>query len=217
MKSKAIILLTSVLLFNSCIVKSLQPFYTKTDISYIESLIGEWTDQKNDTWTVSSVKAEFIRDKKEGVKLSEEDKKAYEAYKDGYIINYTKNEKNAMFIAMPFKIDESYFLDFIPFEFNTEGINKLAANHLIKTHSVAKLEFDNSDKISFLWLTEEHVKKLFKENKLRLKHELIGIEEELLLTASSQELSAFLKKYNASSIKDKWKSSDTMSLTKSKP
>lgn len=102
------------------------------------------------------------------------------------------------------------------YEFNTEDINKLAVNHLIKTHSVAKLEFDNSDNISFLWLTEEHVKKLFKENKLRLKHELIGIEEELLLTASSQELSAFLKKYNASSIKDKWKSSDTMSLTKSK-
>jgi len=215
MKSKALILLASVLLLNSCIVKSLQPFYTKGDISYIESLIGEWTDQKKGAWTVTSVKAEFAKNQKENIAFSEESKKTYKAYKDGYIIKYIKNEKEAMFLAMPFKIQESYFLDFIPFDFDTEGINNLAASHLVKAHSVAKLEYDNTNTISFLWLTEEHIKNLFKENTLRLKHELIGIEEELLLTASSQELSAFLKKYNTSSIKDKWKSSDTMTLTKS--
>ncbi|WP_299766965.1 hypothetical protein [uncultured Dokdonia sp.] len=214
MKSKALILLASVLLLNSCIVKSLQPFYTKGDISYIESLIGKWTDQKNNTWVVTSLREEFTKDQKEGVKLSEEDRKAFETYKDGYLITYTRKNKKAVFIAMPFKIEGQYFLDFILFDFDTESINNLAASHLIKTHSVAKIELDNNKNASFLWLTEEHLKNLFKTDKLRLKHEIIGPDEALLLTASSQELSAFLKKYNTSSIKDKWKSSDTMTLTK---
>ncbi|GGG22844.1 hypothetical protein GCM10011344_24530 [Dokdonia pacifica] len=214
MKSKALILLTSVLLFSSCIVKSLQPFYNTEDLSYNEKLIGTWTDQKNDTWSVTSVKEEFAKGLKEGEKLSEDEKESFETYKDGYIINYTKKNKEVLFIAMPFKIEGQYFLDFIPYDFDSESINDLASQHLLKTHSVAKIELDDTNNISFLWLTEEHIKNLFKADKLRLKHEIVGPDEVLLLTASSKELSAFLKKYNASSIKDKWKSSDILKLTK---
>ena len=212
MKLKAIILLASVLLFSSCIVKSIQPFYTKGDISYNEKIIGTWTDQKGGVWEVISMKEQFDKDKKEGATLSEDDIKEYETYKNGYIINYVKKEKKVAFIAMPFKIEEHYFLDFIPFDFDTESINNLAAEHLIKTHSVAKLDINSTQQVSFSWLTEERIKDLFNTSKLRLKHELVGPEEALLLTASSQELSAFLKKYVSASIEDKWKSSDALTL-----
>ncbi|MFC4635171.1 hypothetical protein ACFO3O_14765 [Dokdonia ponticola] len=214
MKLKAFILLASVLLFSSCIVKSIQPFYTKGDLSYTEKLIGIWTDQKGGVWDVISMKEQFMKDQKENSNVSEDDKKAFEAYKEGYIVKYVKKEKEVVFIAMPFQLEGQYFLDFIPFEFDTESINHLAAEHLIKTHSVAKLDINAAQKISFSWLTEERIKTLFNDNKLRLKHEIVGPEEALLLTASSQELSAFLKKYLTASIEDKWKSSDALTLTK---
>jgi hypothetical protein len=212
MKLKAIILLASVLLFSSCIVKSIQPFYTKGDLSYNKNLPGTWTDQKGGTWEVISMKEQFDKDKKEGVALSEDDIKEYETYKKSYFINYIIKGKKVSFIAMPFKIEGHYFLDFIPFDFDTESINNLAAEHLIKTHSVAKLDVNSTQQVSFSWLTEERIKSLFNNNKLRLKHELVGPEEALLLTASSQELFAFLKKYVSTSIEDKWKSSDSLTL-----
>ena len=214
MKLKAFILLASVLLFSSCIVKSIQPFYTEGDLSYNEKLVGTWTDQKGGVWDVMSMKEQFIKDRKENIELSEDDKKAFEAYKQGYIVKYVKKEKEVVFIVMPFQIEGQYFLDFIPFDFDTESINNLAAEHLLKTHSVAKLDINSTQQISFSWLTEERIKNLLNANTLRLKHEIVGPEEALLLTASSQELSAFLKKYITASIEDKWKSSDTLTLTK---
>ena len=214
MKTKGLILILTILLFSSCIVKSLQPFYTKDSLSFNEKLLGSWTDNEKGQWIVESIKAKFEQDKKEGVELSEEDFRAFEAYKDGYYLNYIKNEKEAGFVAMPFKINEQYFLDFIPIEIEDDEINSLAAEHLLKTHSVTKLDINSDQSISFSWLSEERMKDIFDAQKIRLKHEKIGFEEDLLLTASSEELYLFLKKYMQSDIEDKWKKSDMLTLKK---
>ena len=222
MKTKGLILILVVLLFSSCIVKSLYPFYTKDSLNFNEKLLGSWTDNKKGEWTIASIKDEFIKDRKEGIEFSEDDKKAFQNYKDGYVINYIKKEKEAGFIAMPFKIDNHYFMDFIPLEIEDDEINSLAAQHLLKTHSVAKLEINSDHNISFSWLSEKRMKEIFEANKIRLKHEKVGPEEVLLLTASSEELYTFLKKYIKSDIKNKWgdedkkiNTSDRLNLTKS--
>ncbi|MBC3847089.1 hypothetical protein H8K90_11905 [Winogradskyella echinorum] len=209
---KSIILIAIAILLNSCIVKSLQPFYTKDSLSFDKNLLGNWIDNKKGEWTVESIKEKFEQDKREGVTLSEEDKVAYETYKSGYYIKYLKKEKEASFIAMPFKINNQYFLDFIPIEIGDEEINSLAAEHLLKTHSVAKLDINKT--VSLSWLDESKVKDIFNANKMRLKHENIGPEEALLLTATSEELYAFLKKYMKANIENKWKKSDQLTLTK---
>jgi hypothetical protein len=214
MKTKGLILILTVFLCSSCIVKSLQPFYTKDSLSFNEKLIGNWIDNKKGQWTVESIKEKFDQDRKEGIVLSEEDLHAFEAYKKGYYVKYVKQNNEAGFIAMPFKIREQYFLDFIPIEIEDEEINSLAAAHLLKTHSVSKLDIKSDDELSFSWLSEKRVTDLFSQSKLRLKHENIGPEETLLLTATSKELYAFLQKYMQAEIKDKWKSTDRLTLTK---
>jgi len=219
MKTKGLILILTVSLFSSCIVKSLQPFYTKASLKFNEKLLGSWTDNKNGQWTIASVRDEFIKDRKEGIEFSEDDKKAFQNYKDGYIINYVKKDNEAGFIAMPFKIDQQYFLDFIPIEIDDEEINSLAAEHLLKTHSVAKLDFTKDDAVRLSWLSEEKITDLINANRMRLKHERIGPEEILLLSAKSEELYAFLEKYLSSNVEDKWKKSDMLTLvnTNAKP
>lgn len=221
MKTKGIIIVFAVLLFSSCIVKSLQPFYTKDSLSFNEKLIGNWVDNKKGQWTVESIKDKFEQDRKEGTEFSEEDLRALETYKEGYYVNYLKNDKEAGFIAMPFKIGNQYFIDFIPIEIDDNEINSLAAEHLLKTHSVSKLDMKSDDELSFSWLSEERITDLFDQSKLRLKHENIGPEETLLLTATSKELFAFLTKYTETDLfkkyeeKDnKWKSNDRLTLTK---
>lgn len=214
MKTKSLLIILSVSIFSSCIVKSLQPFYTDESLSYNEKLLGNWTDHNKGEWTVESIKDKFEQDQKEGVKLSKEDLRAFETYKKGYYIRYLKNDKNAGFIAMPFKIDTQYFLDFIPIEFDESQINSLAAEHLLKTHSVAKLDLNSDANLVLSWLTEERITDFFEEEKIRLKHQATGFDEDLLLTASSKELYKFLKKYMNSNFKDKWKEDDRLRLTK---
>jgi hypothetical protein len=215
MKSKLVILILGVFIFSSCIVKSLHPFYTKDKISFNKNLIGTWIDKKGNEWEIESVKEQMLKDQKEGLELSKEDKQEYENYKDAYLIGYTKKEKEAGFIAMPFIVDGQYFMDFIPFDIDDiQKINDLASEHLLKTHSVVKLDIDTNHKISFSWLSEETIGDLIDNQKIRLKHEVLGLEEDLLLTASSEELSSFLQKLLKADIEDKWKESDTYSLTR---
>ncbi len=214
MKPKTIIFILCLIVLNSCIVKSLQPFYTKDALAFDNRLIGKWVDQKKGEWRVNSFEEVFYAGIDKDKPLSEEDQKAYDNYKEGYLIYYTKKEKEVAFLAMPFKIDDQYFVDFIPFDYDTNNINTLAADHLLKTHSVSKMDINSDNEIQFSWLSEDRIKDLFKDHKIKLKHENIGWDETLLLTASSEELYAFLKKYMKADISDKWKASDRLTLTR---
>ena len=76
MKSRIVVLL-GLILFSSCIVKSIQPFYIKNSESFNEKLIGSWSDNKKGSWEVLSFEEEFKKeDSKEGnakFKLTKED------------------------------------------------------------------------------------------------------------------------------------------------
>ena len=213
MKTRSLILLCLLAFFSSCIVKSIQPFYIAEATEYQKHLIGEWTDDKKATWTVVSFKDTFLEDNKDWTKVSDEDKVAYQKYKDGYFIIRTKNDNESVFMAMPFKIDEQLFMDFIPFDYEDIS-NDLVSQHLLRTHSVAKIDTLESNTLNITWLDESRLSDLFKKDKLKLKHEKVGIDESFILTATSKELYAFLKKYMKADIENKWESSEKFTLTK---
>ena len=221
MKTRGTLLMLAVLIFSSCIVKSLQPFYTKDSLSFNEKLLGNWIDNKNGEWTIESIRDKFEEDRDKTEIRSKEDLIAFENYKEGYYITYIRKEKGAGFIAMPFKIKDHYFIDFIPFEIEDDEINSLAAEHLLKTHSVSKLDITSDKELALSWLSEKRIKRLFEEQKIRLKHEKIGIQEDLLLTATSDELYNFLTKYTEANLfnktedkNNKWAPNDKLTLTK---
>ena len=217
MKSRLILLMLSMALLSSCIVKSLQPFYIKKSLAFNDQLLGSWTDNKNGSWQVVAFVDAFNEERDMDKPLSEDDKKALENYKEGYLVNYIKKEKEAGFIAMPFRIEDEYYIDFTPIQFEEEDINDLAVQHLIKTHTVAKVEF-NEDRIQLSWLSEEPIKKLYETERMRLKYEKVGFDETLLLTATSNELYEFLRKYRKAEVDDKWtKDQLTLQRTDAKP
>ena len=101
-------------------------------------------------------------------------------------------------------VDQHLFLDFTPFEYEDSSLNGLAAQHLLKTHSVTHVDFQKDGTVKLKWLDESVVKRLIDQKKIRIKHEQTGIDEDLVLTASSEELYRFLQKFMASDIEDKW-------------
>ena len=208
-----VLVIASILLLSSCVVKSLNPFYTKDTISFDKKFIGEWQDSKKGTWKVVSLIDELTKDNPIH-KMKKEDLKLYREHKNSYAILRTYKGKEVVFVATPFKINDQMFLDFFPLE-NQEGIDNLLESHLIYTHSLVKYDIQKNGTIEIKWLDENKIQTLFQEKKIKIKHETTGmLNDKYLLTASSKELQKFVKKYMASNDSEKWNTSTKFTLSK---
>ena len=212
MKIQKIILLASVFLLQSCLLKSLRPFYIDDAIVFKEDLIGEWKDENKDQWKIVSFK-ELYESERKNQKLSKEDIKLFEQYKQSYFINYISKEKESYFVATTFKVGDHILIDFTPYYYEESKGNQLIAKHLIQTHSVAKFEKLENGTIKINWINDNTVEELLKDGKIRIKYDNVGVEKELLLTANSEELYKFLVKYCNSTIKDKWDDTENFTLS----
>jgi hypothetical protein len=200
------------LLLSSCVVKSLHAFYTNNVLYYEPKFIGNWVDKENGVWNVKSFQ-EVFKDV-EG-QLDKDQLKIYSKYNNiSYYVNYEKDSAKSAFLVVPFKIKNQLFLDFSPIDDSEslEGLNNLYRMHLIDSHSLAKLDMDSNENISIKWLDSDKLEGLLKANKIKIKYEKIGIDENVLLTASSEELVKFIEKYMNSEDADKWKTRVEFSL-----
>jgi hypothetical protein len=213
MKRNLLFIIAILLLLSSCIVKSLHPFYTKDSVFHEKRLKGFWEDDKKGTWSVKSIKEEAIKDD-DSSKWSLKDKKMFLKYKKGYFIQYAFKGDTTQFITMPFKIKKQLFLDFYPIDFDEGDLNNLLYDHLLKTHSLAKVDFFSDNKINLSWLSQSKISDLLKNKEIAIKHEYIGMDEDLIITATSEELHNFLENYMVSDIKDKWKTKVSFILAK---
>jgi hypothetical protein len=173
------LLLIGTVLVQSCIVKSLHPFYLEDDVVMDTKLSGSWVDADGRKWNIQS---------------SKEVPKAYE-------MSFTKDGQSGTFLVHLFKLEGSLFLDFSPFVIDCNGYN-LFNFHLLPSHSVAKIIKKHDDQITIRWFNEEWLNKLFTQNRIKISHEELvdensGNDEDktYVLTASTQELRKFLIKY----------------------
>ncbi|WP_242206481.1 hypothetical protein [Aestuariivivens insulae] len=193
------------LLLTSCIVNSLYPFYTNDVLFYEPKFEGNWVDQENGVWNVKSFLEVFKEVERD---LDKESYKKYSKYNNiSYYVYYEKDSSKSAFLVVPFKIKNQLFLDFTPVDDNEslKHINDVYKMHLIGSHALVKLNIDSKENISIKWLSSEKLEALLKANKINIKHEKIGLDEDIVLTASSEELVKFIEKYIASEDIDKWK------------
>ncbi len=213
MKIKNVVLGTCFILLSSCVVKSLNPFYTKETISFDKKFIGEWKDSKKGTWKIVSFKNEMTKESPLK-KIKKDELKIYDEYKNSYYVQRIYNDKEVSFIATPFKINNQTFLDFFPLEYQGD-VDNLLESHSIYTHSLVKYDIQKNGNIEVKWLDEDKVEELFKQKKIKIKHQTIGmLNDKYLLTASSKELQKFLEKYMASNDAEKWETSTKYTLSR---
>lgn len=216
MKTRILIYFTVLLLFNSCIVNSLFPFFTEDTISFEKTFLGIWEDDENSDsrWVISSLE-DFsrIQIENDSTSLSKKELDFYNKYKHGYyaIHEEIKNNRISTFLAVPFKIDNQLFLDFTPVYYD-EHAKGLVSQHLIPTHTLAKFDVLDNNTIDIKWLSAIKLGELIKYNKIKIDHEKVGVDDKIVLTASSDELQKFIKKYMTSSDTDKWKTDIKLNL-----
>ena len=204
------------LLFSSCVVKSLHAFYTKDILFYEAKFIGHWNDSENASWTIQAFKDVILKenDKQNPSELKPDELRLYNNYKEGYVVDFEKDSTKTTFLAMPFKINNQLFLDFTPIEDreSDKTNNDLYKMHLVKTHTLAKLDIESDNTMSIKWLDQDKIESLLNENKIKIKYEKVSVDETILLTASSEELVKFIEKYMASEDEDKWKTDVEVNL-----
>ena len=215
MNKKHLIILACLILLNSCIVKSLQPFYTNETVVKNDKISGTWNDQNGGLWKIISFEDEFEKNLESNEKLSDEDKEIKEKFKDSYFVNYTdKKKRDADFFIFLFELDKNLYADFIPFFTNSNDLNELEENHLTPTHSVAKVNFSKENKITFSWFREDKLSKLIQNKRVRIKYLKNEVSGDVLLLDTSENLQEFIKRYEASNIEDKWTQKEAYKLTK---
>ncbi len=205
MKTRIIILISTLCLFNSCIVKSLFPFFTKDTIYFEKALLGNWKGNDNQEWKIISLKDKFESENKDDSTSNSEVEKMFKNYLKGYYIERIHKNKKTSYLAVPFKLNHQLFLDFQPFSLENEfkDTPTLVNYHFVTAHSLVKVELSNTI-LQLKWLDSDEFEKLLKEKRIKIKHIRTLDYPEYLLTAPSEELQKFITKYMASNSGDKW-------------
>jgi hypothetical protein len=175
-----IVAIGMIIIFQSCTIFSLHPLYEEKDLLEEPRLLGLWQDTDDGDEFVSFEKLE---DKKYLFRYMEQQGK------DGEMMDLD----TVSFEAGLLKIGDHHFLDLFPYyEGDKDEVYYLFRN-FIPTHSFLKIEW--ADQKLVLYIFEyDRMKKLFEQNRIRIKHELID-DDYIVITASTEDLQRFIKKY----------------------
>ncbi len=181
MKIKKLLFYLLAGLLGGCVpVLSLHSLYTEGDVVFEENLVGTWVDDPDSpktTWEFSRAGAK---------------EKAYK-------LVYSDDEgKKGSFVVHLVKLGNGLFLDVLPSQFPSEQQDwekmKWAYNFFffVSAHTFIKID-SIEPQLKMRRTINDEMKELFKEEPDAVKHELV--EDEIILTASTKELQAFVLKY----------------------
>ena len=167
--------LALVILMCGC-VPSLQPFYTDKDLTFDSNLLGVWGEPEGTTWAFA----------KSG--------------DHSYLLTHTEDGASGKLAANLFKVGEQLYLDTYP---EDPGIKSgFYTAHLLGTHHVWKFQLAG-DSLRLATLDHDKIKPMIDQKKLVIAHELIA--NDLIFTASTRDLQAFLANYaRAADVFGRW-------------
>lgn len=178
-RATAVITILLLLTLVGCI-RSLYPLFTEDDLFFMPSLIGTWIEEEGkDTWT-------FVK----------EGEKEYTLYH--YQAEYEETGGIKMcgdtvkFSAQLGKLDKYFFLDIFPNKPETKVKNGFYNYHLLPIHTISRLWIEG-DTLKLSMLDNDWIEKMIDNNAFKIQH--ARPNEQLILTASTEELQALVIKY----------------------
>jgi hypothetical protein len=166
---KLSILLGLMVFLAGCIPVSLHPLGTEKDVIYDPALVGKW------------------RDGEEQLIIKKADDSGY------LLVINTPKAPPEKFRAQLVRLGDFLFLDLSP-EAQANENNVRWWFHLIAGHSFSKVKI-TKDTLQLTLLNEDWLEKKILAKEVPLAHEYI--DDRLILTGSTEELQAFVKKYGA--------------------
>ena len=164
----------------SCI-PSLYPLYREKDLLFDERLAGKF-DVDGDMWEFDSL----------DLSIPFNNGHQWEQFETGktYRLKAFEDDKQAEFAVHLIMLNDIYYLDFYPVTYTIK--HGFLDVHLIPAHIFAKIEFAG-DNLVLNWFDGEFLSDLIDSNKLKISYK--ELEYTLLLTARTNELQNFVRKY----------------------
>lgn len=182
MKNKIGLLLLIALLFQGCIIHSLYPLYTAETTILDKNIEGFWgyPSSNENADCPQGLLFEKVQDQ------------------NFYYLTTCEDGVSSKFETHLVKIGKYTYLDMYPMREHPREKgkeNKIGVTdfHLIPTHSFARVTV-NENKLVMESFNTKWLEDLFKQRKIRIKHEVIR-DDEIVLTASSKDLQKFVLKY----------------------
>jgi len=183
-RSKLIILILALTAMSSCLVSSLHPFYKEKDKKFDTTMVGNWIDGDSCIWTIhpNMVSEGFMEP---------------EIHDNSFKVTYYEDEnKKSILTTTLFQLNGVDYVDFIPDPNEDHCTSDMTTFHHIPVHTLARVQY-SKDSILLYWYGDEWLNELFEQNRIRIKHETVAgfAYDRHLLTASTDELQKFIKKY----------------------
>ncbi len=194
MKAKRVTFYCLLGLMAGCMpILSLNPLFTGDEVVFDEKLLGTWLDDANDP----NLSWEFARFEESSAKGLREELQG--EFKRIYRLNlFEKGQRKGALVACLGKLGDRRFLDVFPDqypsgEFDPEQM-KLTFNAVffLRLHMLVRVDAIG-DQLKIRYTDNDGLKKLLDADPKAVAHAIA--EEGLVLTASTEELQAFVTKY----------------------
>lgn len=191
------ILITSAML-SGCFLKSVHPLVSDEDAIDLPGISGVWgNDQERFTFIkkgeFENVSFNRIQGHDLNITMTDSGTDSTEKEDQGYlvIVEDLNDEKpdSSYFLGKFIQLDKEYYLDLFPFDFFDIDFR---SSHLLPVHTFSKIDLEE-DSISINLFRDSWIEDQIRDNRVRIKHE--RLDEGILITASTDELQQFIKKY----------------------
>jgi hypothetical protein len=168
------LLVTCGLMLAGC-VPSLHPLYTERDVVYDEALLGVWSQslEHHERWRFEPLEGKAYR------------------------VTYEEGDERGVFTGRLLQLDGQRYLDFDPVRDDLEELGRTGffRIHWVAAHSFARVELE-AGVLRLAPTDAEWVSKHLEEHPGSLAHvRRVGEDDELVLTASTEALQAFVKEH----------------------
>jgi hypothetical protein len=198
--------ITISLIFSSCLT-SLHPVTTAKNITTDDRVVGNWVGNDEDTVHIlrftesnsyKSVLGE-VRGRQMNIKIDQPSGADSVLYARGYNIVFQKDGVVYSMFGGITRIGDQLFVDLIPL-FSDDP--KHAENsgfeyglEYLTAFTMAKLEIVNNNQLNLHFLNGDFIKEQINNGNIHINHESDNLFENLLITASTEQLHQFLRKY----------------------
>jgi hypothetical protein len=216
MKHRKLLIVVGIFLFISgcsdfCMICSLNPFYLEKNISLVPEIEGNWSahsirsksdpDKNNsshwenaDTTSIWRINR-FISEEKIKTKRGK-DSTVFKP-QDFYVAKLSGNNPDSaryQFHLTLFRINGALYGDFSPREITDIRHSLMAKENYFAVHTLARIQVE-SKQLVVSWLGADYMKGMIENKRVRIKYRYVPDAGRLLLTASSEELSAMIERY----------------------
>lgn len=216
MKLRKLLIASGILLFISgcsdfMMICSLNPFYLDKYVVLAPEIEGNWTaheikskkdsaDNNSSHWEMADTLSTWsIRQRifQETQKTKQgKDSTVFKPQNDYVVKLVGSNPDSAkyQFQMVIFKINDVLFADFSPYEISAVKNSRMANENFLTVHTLARIHFRNKQ-LFVSWLGTDYMKTMIEEKRVRIKYKYVPSAGRLILTATSEDLTAMIKRY----------------------